>query len=382
MTAPACRAWLAIAVAACGGVHDPSEAADAPHVTTSGAIAIANLDHQIARLGDQAGVEDLLLVRSRFLGDHDALERASRLAEGRSATARELLRRARTRSAVHRFADALADLAAAERAGAADDEHVALRAAILIATGHADAAIPALEAGAVRRPGFAAWSTLATAYAAVGRLADADHMYLAALGALDTTSPFPYAWTYFVRGAMWAEHGGDPARGEALYAQALHHLPELVPAAVHLAELEAARGDLTSSVARLEPVAASSGEPEAIGLLGALHVRAGESVRGNGEIARARARYEALLARLPLAFADHATEFYLGPGADPERAWQLAQQNLAGRETDRALALAIDAARATRRDGDAAALGARARARSGRASARIDPPEPCVSCSP
>jgi hypothetical protein len=45
-----------------------------------------------------------------------------------------------------------------------------------------------------------------------------------------------------------------------------------------------------------------------------------------------------------LAFADHAAEFYLGPGADPDRAWALARQNLANRETDRAVALAIKAA--------------------------------------
>jgi hypothetical protein len=48
-----------------------------------------------------------------------------------------------------------------------------------------------------------------------------------------------------------------------------------------------------------------------------------------------------------LAFADHAGEFYVGPGADPERAWVLAQQNLVNRPTDRAAALAIKAAQAS-----------------------------------
>ncbi len=60
--------------------------------------------------------------------------------------------------------------------------------------------------------------------------------------------------------------------------------------------------------------------------------------------------------RHPLAFADHAAERYLGPGADPGRAWVLAPQNLAARQTTRAFALAIAAACATGRDRDAAAI--------------------------
>ncbi|MCY1020079.1 hypothetical protein [Pyxidicoccus sp. MSG2] len=63
-----------------------------------------------------------------------------------------------------------------------------------------------------------------------------------------------------------------------------------------------------------------------------------------------------------LAFAEHAAEFYLGPGADAERAWVLAQQNLAGRQTDRALTLALEAARATGRQREVCALAARVRA--------------------
>jgi len=366
MRPPSWTAWLGVVLASCGGVQDPGEPAaiDATHVTTSGAIAIANLDHLIAQRGAEAGVEDLLLARSRFVGDYDALDRATAIAEARSATAGELLRRARTRSAVHRFGDALADVAAAERAGGGGDEIAALKASILIAVGRAGEVIPALELALARRPGFASNTALATAYAAVGRLGDADRLYLAALAALDTTAPFPYAWIYFVRGMMWTEQGRDPARGEALYRRALDHLPEFATANIHLAEIEAARGDLALAIARLERVAASSAEPEALGLLGALHLRTGEPARGRAEIARAAERFDALLARHPLAFADHAAAFYLGPGADPDRAWPLAEHNLANRATDRAFALAIAAAQATGRRGEVCALVASARARS------------------
>jgi tetratricopeptide (TPR) repeat protein len=344
---------LAVPASAICIVSNDAIAAGSSVKTTSSVIAIANLDQQIAQLREEPGVEELLLVRSRFLGDYDALDRASSLAEGRFATSRELLLRARSRSAVHRFADALGDIQAAERAGAKFDE---VRASIFVATGRAAEAVPLLEVRVARHPGYASRAALAGAYAALGRLADADRLYVEALADLDTTLPFPYAWIYFARGLMWAEQGGDQARAEEMYKQALTYLPEFVTANIHMAEIEVARGNSESAMRRLEDVVQSTNEPEALALLGVLHMRRGDAARGASEIAQAKRRYEWLLARHPLAFADHAAEFYLGPGADPERAWKLAQQNLANRQTDRAAALAIKAAEASGRHREARAL--------------------------
>ncbi len=351
------KAFLAVVLAStiCSA-RDGSIVPDSRINTTSSAIAFANLDQQIHQAGNEIGVEELLLVRSRFLGDYEALDRASALGEGRCATGRELLLRARTRSAVHRFADALADVEAAERTGAKLDETSALRASILVAIGRAREVIPQLEANLLGHPGFATRSALAVAYAAIGRLEDADRLYAEALSSLDTTLPFPYAWIYFARGLMWSEQGGDQARAELLYAQALKYVPEFVTANIHLAEIEVLRGDPESAIERLESVAQSSQEPEALALLGVLHLRTGDSELGIYEIAEARTSYELLLSRDPLAFADHGAEFYLGPGADPERAWVLAQQNLANRQTARAATLAIKATEASGRYSDACAL--------------------------
>jgi tetratricopeptide (TPR) repeat protein len=346
---------VVLASTACGA-RNGSNIADSTINTTSSAIAIANLDQQIQQAGNEIGVEELLLVRSRFLGDYEALDRASALGESRPPTAQGLLLRARTRSAVHRFADSLADVEAAERIGEAPAEVSAMRATILVAIGRATEAIPQLEANLVRHPGFASRSALAVAYAAVGRLDDADRLYAEALSSLDTTLPFPYAWIYFARGLMWSEQAGNQVRAEALYRQSLKYLPEFVTARIHLAEIEALRGDTESAVEHLEKVVRSTHEPEALALLGLLHVRMGQSTRGSREIAEARTSYESLLSRAPLAFADHGAEFYLGPGADPERAWVLAQQNLANRQTPRAAALAIKAAQGSGRYSDASAL--------------------------
>jgi hypothetical protein len=54
---------------------------------------------------------------------------------------------------------------------------------------------------------------------------------------------------------------------------------------------------------------------------------------------KAEARYGELLARHLDAFADHAAEFWLTIGGDPERALWLARHNLSVRQTPRARAL-------------------------------------------
>jgi len=351
--------WM---LAACSTTrHDVRE--EEPR-TTSGAIALANLDAEIAREADEPGVEDLLLLRARFLADDTALDRAVTLAESRVGDRSSLLRRARARSAVHRFQDALKDVESARHSGASPTEVLSLRASILVALGRAEEVVPALEDAVTRRPTNALRTGLAAAYASLGRFTEADRAYAEALAGLDTTSPFPSAWIQFARGTMWAEQAGEPGRGEQLLARAVSELPEFVTANVHLAELEAARGDPGAAMARLERVTARSRDPEALAALGVLHAHAGEPVRGGCEILLARERFESLLERHPQAFADHAAEFYLGPGEDPERAWILAQANLAVRVTERSMTLALRAARATRRQDEACALLARLRNRS------------------
>jgi tetratricopeptide (TPR) repeat protein len=179
---------------------------------------------------------------------------------------------------------------------------------------------------------------LAQACAAAGRHDEADALYARALQLLDTTWPFPAAGVWFARGLMWSEQAGDPARGAAMYEQALRLVPQHVAAGLHLAELQAARGDEAGAVARLSALVQASDEPEALALLGQLHGRAGLP-QGRDEIARAGRRFEQLLQRHPAAFADHAAEFYLGAGQDPKRALAWARFNLQVRPTPRAQAL-------------------------------------------
>lgn len=320
-----------------------------PATTTQGAIALANLDDQLQRQADDPAALELWLLRLQFLADYRVLDRAAAMTEASIDSTADRLRRARARMAAHRFADARVDL---DAAGATP----AQRATLLVATGHAAEALPALQAEAERQPGFTSHCALARGLAAVGRLEEADRLYAQALRELDTTLPFPAAALAFARGLMWSEQGGDPARGATFYAEALRLLPGYAAAGIHLAEIELARGDEAAAEARLLQVVIYTDEPEAMALLGELHVRRGEVARGQDEINGARRRYESLLARHPEAFADHAAEFYLGAGRDPQRAWTWAQANLRERPTRRAYALAIRAAEATGRTGEALAL--------------------------
>lgn len=320
-----------------------------PPATTQGEIALANLDEQLRRQGDDPAALELWLLRLQFQADYSVLDRVAAMADAPADDAGGLLRRARARMAVHRFADARADFDAARATPAR-------RAALLMATGRGAQALPVLEAEAQRRPGFASHCALARGMAAVGRLEEADGLYLKALSALDTTSPFPMATIAFARGLMWSEQGGDKRRGAAYYAEALRLVPNYPAAAIHLAEIDMADGNLAAAEAHLLPVVIYSDDPEALGLLGELHRRQGLETRGQEEIDGARRRFEALLAHHPAAFADHAAEFYLGLGSDPQRAWTWARANLRERSTRRAFELAIRAAEASGRTDEASSL--------------------------
>ncbi|MGW0212540.1 tetratricopeptide repeat protein [Streptomyces sp. NPDC003233] len=137
---------------------------------------------------------------------------------------------------------------------------------------------------------------------------------------------------------MWHREGDlDAAR--SCYEAARRRVPDYAPALGHLAEIELLRGNPQAAVALLHPLTQTSDDPEyAAHLAAALH--AGGSVQEASQWReRAAARYDELVLRHPEAYADHAADFWLTVGADAERGLELALQNLAFRQTDRAHAL-------------------------------------------
>jgi hypothetical protein len=110
---------------------------------------------------------------------------------------------------------------------------------------------------------------------------------------------------------------------------------------VHLAELLLS-GNPKDALLHYQ-TAAESEDPEPQGKLAAFFA---DEDRSLSLVYRdeATSRYEGLLARFPLAFADHGAEYFLGAGGDPARGLSLALMNLENRKTPRAYLVAIGAA--------------------------------------
>ena len=326
--------------------------------TTDGEIAVNNLNAQIVGVTKSAKANPRylpfqssrvyrLMTRADFLGTYsdfdDALEAAEAAVRAQGNDPEAWLLRAYVYSALHRFEPALADVQRAEKLSGKASAIALRRETIWLAQGkHYQKVRAARTARAEAMPSYASYTSLAAAHTALGDWDQADAAYLKALDLYHDTSAFTVAWVFFQRGVLWAEHAGQPEKGRAYYQEALRRLPRYVRATVHLAEIEAKSGERQAAIARLRALLERGIEdPEPEGLLGKLL----QGKPGGREcIERASAKYDALLEKYPLAFSDHASEFFGGPGADPERALELARANFDNRKTDRALLLTLVAA--------------------------------------
>lgn len=342
---------------------------------TSANIAELNLDFTIAqgrgflkqqpRAADAArGLIAALLLRARtrnaFEDFDDALEVAEKMTHGNPASPDSWLGLASVQVALHQFDAALASIDRAARLGAQPADVSAQRGSIAIARGDSQSVLPALAQAARSRPDYATHSAHAIALQELGRIEEADAAYAAALAAYDDVSAHAIAWVFFQRGVLWTE--ADPAKARQYYEYALTYLPDHITTNVHLAELEHAAGDTPKALARMQRIVLRSKDPEPMGLLATLLIASGRAAEARPWIDRARAGYDALLAKHRLAFVDHAAEFYGGVGDDGARALQLAEENLKNRHTRRAYRIAAAAAEAANNHARACTLAREARA--------------------
>ncbi|MDX6491635.1 MAG: hypothetical protein QOD43_1880 [Gaiellaceae bacterium] len=326
---------------------------DGAAVTTAGVIAVRNLeariDGQVSRamtghltIGECIELIELLALRAHVLGRIVDAERAVALADELvrrlPSDARSFLARARTRGVFHRFASALTDLDSAAALGGDRVEVDAERAAIYLALGRYDEALTLCRAAVAAHNAFSTLAALAGVYGEGGEIDEAERWFEAATRCYRATSPFPLAMLEFQRGRLWMEHD-DLRRARAWCAAAVRRLPAYVPAHGHLAELDAALGETSAAIARLRPLALASDDPDYATQLARILADAGQTEEAQTWRGKAEVRYDELVARHQDAFADHAAEFWLTIGGDPERALSLAQQNLALRQTARARAL-------------------------------------------
>jgi len=328
---------------------------------TDGRIALRNLEAQIEGLGPEAArasacvderirLIDLLALRGSILGaiaDYEhAQELADRLVGDANTTAAAFLARAQARELFHRFADALEDLEVAERLGAAADIVNHERAAVFQGLGRYEEALGIRQEAARRSPSFNSLGALAMLHAESGDAERALHLHAESVRRYGGVSPLPLAVLEFQLGVMCMRKG-DLRRAQHHLTAAVRYVPSYAPAQGHLAEVEAELGHAETAVALLYPLATTSDDPDYAGQLARILRYAGRTEDSRRWRQHAAERYDELIARHPEAFADHAAEFWLGVGGDPDKALRLAKLNFEVRRTPRACELLHQASLAT-----------------------------------
>jgi tetratricopeptide (TPR) repeat protein len=287
----------------------------------------------------QSELIELVALRGEILGrvkDYQwCADKAEQLTLDAPTDGAAFVARSRARARFHRFTDALADLDEAQCLGADPGMLDADRASIFQALGRYGRALTLYKEALARRGDYSAFGALATLHADRGEVEPAEQLFDRARAQYRGVSPIPVALLEFQRGHMWLARG-DLSRARMWLESATRRLPDYATAQGHLAEIEAALGDIEAAIARLLPLTTSSDDPDYAASLARILKEAGREQAALEWRDRAEARYEGLVARYPEAFADHAAEFWLAGGADSERALELARSNLELRQTARA----------------------------------------------
>ena len=320
---------------------------------THGAIALLNLGAQIEALEPQVrlgrssietrvGVIELISLRGLILGRIADYERAEELADqlvhDAPDDASAFLARARARAVFHRFHDALIDLDHAERLSLDSETANSERAAIFQALGRYDEALALREEAVRRRATFESLAALVGLHAERGEIVAAEKRYAESRSRYRGVSPFPLALLDFQMGRMWMDNDQlDQARSS--FDAARRRVPAYAQAQGHLAEVDAQLGEIDSAVASLQKLAESADDPDYAAQLARILGHAGPNSKSRFWRGLAAARYDDLIESHPEAFADHAAEFWLGVGADLDKALRLARMNLDVRDTPRARSL-------------------------------------------
>src|SRR5436190_8593897 len=328
---------------------------------TDGTIALLNLRAQIdglerdvrighASIESRVSLIELITLRGLILGHIADYERAEEMAEqlvrDAATDGTALVARARTRAVFHRFTDALDDVDRAERLSFDAEIINRERAAIFQALGRYDEALAIREEAADRRASFENVAALVGLYAERGDSDAAERLYAESRRRYLGVSPFPLALLDFQLGLMWMNKGRlDDARTS--FDAGRRRVPAYAPAQGHLAEVEAELGETESALARLHSLAASSDDPDYAAQLARILGDAGRAQESRHWSRLAAARYHELIASYPEAFADHAAEFWLAAGANPDKALPLARMNIEIRKTPRAYGLLARAVAAT-----------------------------------
>jgi tetratricopeptide (TPR) repeat protein len=339
---------------------------------TDGDIAVINLQsarrRSWSRFSDdphRPGVAELIVEQEsqvvQFLSDFNALDRldmlVTQIAAAGLPSARCALIQAQVASMGHRFDEARRYLAMAEDAGAEPDlvSHLAL--SIDQACGvRLETLLDTRRRIAAEADSLETLLPLGALLMDLNEFDEAGEVFRHALRVYSDVSPFAVAQVCFQLGVLWGEAVPNPQTHVAAqwYRKAIDYVPAYAKARVHLAEICCSFGGLDEAEALLMPLI-GCGDPEVRWRLADTLLEKGNVADAQEHLQAARYRFEELLERYPLAFADHGAEFFAGSGNDPRLALNHARRNAANRPTLRAFELAHEIAMSA---GDAAAAAA------------------------
>lgn len=309
-------------------------------MSEDGAAAMALLDGDIERAaGDHLKLVGLLLDRAAIRGWLEDYTRALAVSqtaiEKQPASIDAHVMRARVQLAVHAFADARATLARLAELG--DTRYAPeLQVDLDQATGKLDTTVAARKARVELGADAVSLTLYAAALADTGRVDEGIAQIALASQRLRSNTPQYLAWLLFQWGRLY-EQKGQLALARDFFAEAHRRLPAHVEATVHLAQALAGTGDRKGARALVLEGEPDRQHPSLLALAGVL---ASDSARA----AAATKAWERYVAALPSAFADHAARYYLDSGNNSRRALELAEVNLAARDTPAARALLVEAA--------------------------------------
>ena len=213
------------------------------------------------------------------------------------------------------------------------------RASIFQALGRYPEAIAIFHTLSLEKPVLPSLASEGSAHAELGDTDTAEKLFVAAQYQYRDVSPFPVAWLWLQQGKMW-EKRGQIARARVLYEAAIARVPGYAQATAHLAGLLPA----PQAIGLLRELCKTSDDPEYQAQLAVLLAENAEAKESEQLLSAARQTYDALTARHPDGFADHAARFWLGAGADAKKALIFARRFADARPSADSLTLLVDAA--------------------------------------
>lgn len=321
---------------------------------TDGDIAVDNHLNSLARLYQifedhpnnlsiSSSIINSELINSQFLGDYSSLDRLSDLSEKLLKTnlnyPKAYIQVAQIYASMHQFNICMDYLRKAELLNGDQNEIDHIQMSVLQATTNDRSKVLDLRKEKVINSGAPEdLIHYAALLADDGQIEEANSIYLKALHyKYKNPSPFIPAWICFQIGLLWGEIAKHSNKDLAFYwyKKAIAYIPKYTKARVHLAEIYTASGRNELALQTLQPALAST-DPEVSWKISDIYAMDNQPNYSAQYLQLTNTLFTSLLERYPLAFADHAAEFYISSGNNPDKAYQLALLNYQNRPTERA----------------------------------------------